>query len=874
VEIGDIFIWLFSYRTDRFLITVLCILIVFFLFNYSRIAALKQGKSLFWITCFSVVIAIGLTAGVYWRRLPHGLSGNYYANALWQDDGIELDRFFEKDGKRVDRFIDFHPNDFNSEYPFSGKPFSVRWQGSMYVPYDGYRLYARANMGTWLYVNDELVEGGHRIDFGTSAARTYLREGWSHDELWGTDRSLTFVWSAQRSSEFYLGVDEPTDYRLIFRCRPFVYEGSPQQEMAISIAGKPVGSVALKEGWHTYSVAVPRSLLQELAPGFFRVQFSYSHVIRPSEVLKQSQDTRRLAVAFDFAMLQKLPSDKSGLFTQETLPQNPSLSKGLHSVMLKALTNQGKDVFIQLIWQQQKDTLGKVIPEDFLFPETLHSEEIYHILSKERIWLGASIVYKIGVCLFLGSLAIVSLMTTLCFRKLFTWDLLGILAIGIFAFGMRVLYMLDLKSFDPHFDNLPPGLDHLTYVIYARGFLRGYWPKFLHGPFYGAPLISFSFIVCSILFGEDLLITRLVMTLIATGSVFLCFGIAKQMFNRPVAYIAAIMCACNGVLIFYDISLLIAPLLTFFSLLSLYFIGKLSKERSLKTTILLGFSLGLTALTRSNIFLFMPFLFLWMMFYFPERFLRKAGFYVLLCVVMFLTILPVTIRNFYSDEEHRLVPINENGGIMLWVGNNPHASGMAGFSSRLLAETEKRMEATGSSYVDEVFRYIKEQPLDYLKLVYKKFKLFWRGYEIGNILPYYLTRSLSKFLGLPWINFVLIGPLGVVGMALAVRKWKEYFILYSFIFIQMLTALIFIVLARYRLPVVPVLTIFAAYALWYLGQMFRAKQWRRLGLIAGAILVLYVLMNVLSAARMYQQHHGEAMPLINVLRYWDLFHTP
>jgi hypothetical protein len=128
-------------------------------------------------------------------------------------------------------------------------------------------------------------------------------------------------------------------------------------------------------------------------------------------------------------------------------------------------------------------------------------------------------------------------------------------------------------------------------------------------------------------------------------------------------------------------------------------------------------------------------------------------------------------------------------------------------------------------------------------------------------------------LGLPWINFVLIAPLGIVGMALVIKQWRATFMLYSYIFIQMATTVIFHALARYRIPVVPILTVFAAYTLWHTGKKVRMKQWQHVGIVIGAVAILYLIINVPHAARLYQQHHGESFPWLYALRYWDLFHT-
>ena len=183
------------------------------------------------------------------------------------------------------------------------------------------------------------------------------------------------------------------------------------------------------------------------------------------------------------------------------------------------------------------------------------------------------------------------------------------------------------------------------------------------------------------------------------------------------------------------------------------------------------------------------------------------------------------------------------------------------------------MKETGSSYFDEVFRYVKEQPGDYLRLVFKKFTMFWRGYEIGNLLPYYFARQHSNILSLPWINFVLIGPLGIIGMCYAWRRWKSLFLLYSFVFVQMMTALLFFTLARYRLPVVPVLSIFAAYTLYMAYNDSRKRRWFRIAAVFILFLSAYLGLNYFEAARRHQQEQGTRMPLMKVFRYWDIFST-
>jgi hypothetical protein len=256
---------------------------------------------------------------------------------------------------------------------------------------------------------------------------------------------------------------------------------------------------------------------------------------------------------------------------------------------------------------------------------------------------------------------------------------------------------------------------------------------------------------------------------------------------------------------------------------------------------------------------------------FPGRIRRRILHYLLICLIMALTISPVTIRNYFSSSDHRFVLTNTNGGITFWIGNNPSSTGMFEFSKKLSQQVKAEMKATGQSYGDMVARYIREHPVDYLKLEWQKCVMFWRGYEIGNNLQYYASRSLSRILKLPWINFVLIGPLGIVGMGLALKRWRARLMLYGFVGVQFLTTLLFFALARYRLPAVPVLSMFAGYALTEAIRGFQQKQWGKLGIILGLFLLLYVAINYPYAAELYQAYYGHPMPLSRLLRYWDLF---
>lgn len=683
---------IFQFHTDRFLTALVCLLFGMFLLCGARLRESKRGNRLFWTGIVVFLVAIGVTAALYSWRMPHGLFGSYYANPVWSDTPyIEMDSYFErgKNGQRVDRFLDFNPNDFNDRYPFSDKPFSVMWQGYAWLPADNMQLRVTSNFGTWLYVDDTLAAGNHRLDFGSPDAAPFLREGWSHNEQWAQDTSLNFVWSTASRSEFYLAVDELTDYEFIFHCLPFNYRVSQPQEVTVSLAGTRIGSVTLKEGWNTYRLPVPRTVLQQAAPGFFRVKFEYAYVTRPSDVESQSNDTRQLAAAFDFALLQKTSVQSEPMLTA------PRLSRGLHRITLKA-QSKAPNPFIRLAWKRSGDAAEKVIPEDALFPVSLSPEQIQQTFRLEKLGVGIAIALK--------SAAIV-----------------GVLALG-----------------------------RPTFLLFMPGLFL--W----------------------------------------------------MLFTPP------------------------------------------AQESPRKSR----FSLLIERIRRNSV--------------------RQCAYWAVVCVTILMVISPFTLRNYYASGQ--FVLITDAGGWNLWMGNNSHATGHYGFDPAFLHTTAEHMRATGNSYFDEALLFIKEQPADFLRLQWQKCLMFWRGYEIPNLMNYYFIRDHSPLLQFPLVNFVILAPLGFVGMILSVKHWQSRYLLYAFVAAQFLINVLFLTLDRYRIPVVPILSIFAAYTLRW---CYRAAVERRIFSVIGiaAILVtLYVAMNYPYAAELYQQRYQRAMPLTQVFRYWDVFH--
>jgi tetratricopeptide (TPR) repeat protein len=121
--------------------------------------------------------------------------------------------------------------------------------------------------------------------------------------------------------------------------------------------------------------------------------------------------------------------------------------------------------------------------------------------------------------------------------------------------------------------------------------------------------------------------------------------------------------------------------------------------------------------------------------------------------------------------------------------------------------------------VRQTLRHIFEKPGDFIRLTgIKVFELF-NGVEIPRNANLYAFRKYSVVLSiLLWKRIIafpsgLIIPLGLVGICLSLNLWRKHLLLLGLIAVQFIFIVVFFVTARYRLSVIPLLAIYAAYAL-------------------------------------------------------------
>lgn len=407
--------------------------------------------------------------------------------------------------------------------------------------------------------------------------------------------------------------------------------------------------------------------------------------------------------------------------------------------------------------------------------------------------------------------------------------LISILTISIL---LRFIYLYQVKNNDPNFLHFS-GTDAGSYDDLAKQVLNGQLPK---SPYSFNPLYFYFLALIYSLLGDSPFNAIILQIFVGCGSYLLVYLIARRIFNQTVGLIAVGLCALYGSFMVYETSILTPVLDTFTLLLGILFLLKSIEKDAIKWYLLAGIALGLSALSRATTLLVLPFLLLWvlMMLGLKKRFV--ASFFILLGTT--LAISPVTIRNYiYSGK---FILLTQSGPVTFWAGNNEDAEGIY----YLPPYTDKLKDNDDSFWLKDAMRFIKEKPHKYLWLLYKKWTLFWSGYEIpDNDIVYARFEKISPLLKI-MLPFGLIAPLGIMGMLLSLMRLnKNVLLLFLVIMGYMSAILLFFVIARFRIPIVPYLTIFAGYTIYFWYQNMRSKKYIPLITSFTIFSVIYSLVN-------------------------------
>lgn len=405
-----------------------------------------------------------------------------------------------------------------------------------------------------------------------------------------------------------------------------------------------------------------------------------------------------------------------------------------------------------------------------------------------------------------------------------------LLALLLILLGGVLLRLAVLKDLLVHPSMVQPYLDAEIYVRWAAEIAKGdFWGE---GIFYQAPGYPYLMGLFFRFFGVRPEGWIAVQYIVSLGTVAVVFLLARDLFNRKTALLAAALMATYPVLAYYDQLFLKTSVSVFLGTASLYLVYKLwsRPSSSFLRYAAAGGVIGCAALVRETYLLFGAGGLILFGIACPKTLPGKPawiriGSFLAGCL---LVVGLCTFRNLVRTGEWVL--ITHQGGANFFVGNNPatdgttllapRESGIRAFPERGYKDFQRRAEeASGRSLSpSEVSRYwwiqglrfIREHPGKYLRLLGKKWTYIWTNLEISDNYNYRVFRSHTPALRAIPLGFGILLGLFLIGLVRVLNRKKEFAPLFLYVGVHILSFLGFLVNSRYRMDLVPAMIVIGA----------------------------------------------------------------
>ncbi|HLF17518.1 MAG TPA: glycosyltransferase family 39 protein [Candidatus Omnitrophota bacterium] len=368
--------------------------------------------------------------------------------------------------------------------------------------------------------------------------------------------------------------------------------------------------------------------------------------------------------------------------------------------------------------------------------------------------------------------------------------------------------------------------DQSRFYQAAIGILSGDWLASSANWF--SPVYSYFIALILKITGADFYHVLLVQTLIGWIGIILIYKSVQILFkDARLALLSACLFAFYAPFTFYEGILNRDILITYGYLFSFYAALKTIENKKSIWLVMAAFSLGLTMVLRGHV---LPLL---LGIYLPHS---MGGSWSQKCrhIILFVLIFTLTLAPFWLRDQllSKKTSVSSQGFSVFWVGNTYESSGLDVYRTPLRESLTQETEENLFKAVKIFIREIKKHPREYQYLYLRKFYMLFNSYEIPANMSFDQANENSRILRFFIINASFVLPLALLGMFLCWAKRKECALLYLFTVILLLGVVLFHVQARYRLPAIPYLIIFAAYSLsWLLRTIYQ----RRILLCAGGL---------------------------------------
>ena len=434
----------------------------------------------------------------------------------------------------------------------------------------------------------------------------------------------------------------------------------------------------------------------------------------------------------------------------------------------------------------------------------------------------------------------------------------------LIAAVVRLFHVIFTARLNPLANNLI--LDSIVYDKWAKALVWG--GELPATKLMQAPLYPWFLSLIYRVFGPNLTAVRSIQALLGVLTCAFVTVFTRRLFRSSTAGIAAgLLTALYLPAIFYEGVILPATLILFFNSLFVLLMVPDTGQAGPARLLAAGFVLGLSVITKPVALLLLPFaiIYIWMR---TKKFngsvpgpgvgKRLMRYSAALVIGLLFAMAPLTIRN--AKMTGKFMPLTTGGGINLYIGNNPRANGFYSIPfyrdmplggtpevqqerMRLLAEAaEKRDLSPGEVsgfWTRETLSYIASEPGKSAALTFRKFLYFFNGYERASVESIPFHREFGGIISLPLPGYWFVLSLSLLGIFLTRKRWDRLILIYGGILTYLAAAVIFYVLARYRLPVAVFIIPLAGATVSILLKMIRDRKFFDLGIMAIALFMLF-----------------------------------
>lgn len=442
-------------------------------------------------------------------------------------------------------------------------------------------------------------------------------------------------------------------------------------------------------------------------------------------------------------------------------------------------------------------------------------------------------------------------------NKKFILILLGITLIAL-ALRLGTSYDLQAANNGRNAVNYPsPYTDMATYKRLAELISQGDFndPFYINNshkyqPFYNSVFLPLIYLTL----GYSVWTVLIAQSILGAATVYLVGLSTAKVWNRQAAVIAALMAAFSQVLILYTPYLLVATLQAFWLILIFYAAISAYKSGKILHWILCALIVSCAILSRGNVWFMVPGIIamavyslvikkhesktLW------YKTLKSCAAALIFLTVVILPQIPFAYRN--TVLLGRFCGPSSDASTVLSLGNTPESPPGGreegwGPGPMEYPPTYAVWAAKDSpvSVPLRIWRWFYREPLAFVELNYRKLLLFWDYREIPNNVSLNFALKQSKFLSYGFLGtvFILIPALAgiyvLIWRSLKKRDLKMLLLIY-FILSYCLSTIAFYILARFRMPVVPLLAVLGGI---FINRVYRVCKYDRRNLYIPYIIV-------------------------------------